>query len=175
MTCFDILYSDGAPSQYKNNYNILNLSRHEEDFGIKTAWTFTGAGHGKRPCDGLGAVVKSSARKYLLKGGPEIAFSSAKDFYTFTLQKNNRTSCQAKSADRNKSSNSTSNSNSDDLTDEENDTIAAHSRNSIEVRWLDNEEVEEIFQNILKTRWNELSIKSNPLILSEPCTFFNLL
>jgi hypothetical protein len=172
---FDILYSDGAASQYKNNYNIMNLSLHEEDFGIKAVWTFTSSGHGKSPCDGLGAVVKSAARKHLLKGGPERAFSSAKDFYKFTLQKNSQISSQAKSADRNKSSNSTSNLDSGDLSDEETDTIAAHSTNSIEVRWLDSEEVEEIFQKVLKTRWNQLSTKSNPLILSEPFTFFNLL
>lgn len=92
----------------------MNLSLHKEDFGIKAAWTFTSSGHGKSPCDDPRAVVKSSARKYLLKGDPEMTFISAKDFYTFTLQKNSRTSSQTKCADRNKSSSSTSSVNSDD-------------------------------------------------------------
>jgi hypothetical protein len=63
----------------------------------------------------------------------------------------------------------------DDLTDENIDTIAAHSTKSIEVRWLDDKEIEETFQKVLKQRWNELSTKSNPLILSEPLILFNLL
>ena len=134
MTCFDTLYSDGASSQYKNKNNILNLSRHKEDFGIKVVWTFSSSGHGKSPCDGLGAVIKSSARKYLLKGGPEIGFSSAKDFYIFTLKRNNQTLYRANSENRNKSSNNASNINSDNSTDEETDTIATHSKKSVEVR-----------------------------------------
>lgn len=128
-----ISYSDGALSQYKNNNNILNLSRHEEDFGIPATWAFTSSGHGKSGGDGLGTVVKSSARRYLLKGGPEIAFSFEKDFYTFILKKHGRKSPHAKSDHRNKLSVNTSIVNNDDLTDDE-DNISAHSSNSIDVQ-----------------------------------------
>ncbi|CAF4975031.1 unnamed protein product [Rotaria sp. Silwood1] len=82
--------SDGAPSQFKNNHNMMNLAVHLQDFNVKAAWTFTSSGHGRSPCDGLGAFVKSTARKYLLKQGPGVAFCSAKDFYQFTLEKTSR-------------------------------------------------------------------------------------
>ena len=81
VDCFYFLYSDGALSQFKDNYNIMNLALHHQDFGIEVGWTFSSSVHGKNPCDGLGAVVKSSARKYLLKQGPEEAFSSAKKIF----------------------------------------------------------------------------------------------
>ena len=47
-------FSDGASSQYKNKYNLLNLSFHLEDFGINAEWHFFATSHGKNACDGIG-------------------------------------------------------------------------------------------------------------------------
>ena len=58
--------TDGKPSHFKNPYNILNLSFHETDFGIRTIWTLTTTSHGKGSVDGLGAAVKSTATRYLM-------------------------------------------------------------------------------------------------------------
>ncbi|CAF4886248.1 unnamed protein product, partial [Rotaria socialis] len=63
--------TDGAPSHFKNRHNILNLSFHEIDFGVRSIWTFTATSHGKGPVDGLGAAVKSTATRYLMRHGPE--------------------------------------------------------------------------------------------------------
>ncbi|CAF5140176.1 unnamed protein product, partial [Rotaria sp. Silwood1] len=41
---------------------MMNLAVHLQDFNVKAAWTFTSSGHGRSPCDGLGAFVKSTAR-----------------------------------------------------------------------------------------------------------------
>jgi hypothetical protein len=79
--------TDGGPSHFKNRYNILNLSFHEMDFGVPAVWTFTATSHGKGPVDGLGAAVKSTATRYLMRHGPEEAFKSAKEFYEFSKQR----------------------------------------------------------------------------------------
>lgn len=53
-----IYFSDGAASQYKNYKNLVNLSYHESDFGVKAEWHFFATSHGKSPCDGIGGTVK---------------------------------------------------------------------------------------------------------------------
>ncbi|CAF1486029.1 unnamed protein product [Adineta ricciae] len=139
---------------------MLNLSCHEDDFGIKAAWTFTSSGHGKSGCDGLGAVVKSGGRKHSLKGGSEAAFTTAKDFYAFALKKYSRAPHQPKVTHSNESSDASSITTNDELTDDEMDTISTNSKSSIEVRWLDADEVEETFEQHLKNRWKKLSGKN---------------
>ena len=58
-----------------------NLVNHHADFHIQASWIFSAAGHGKGPCDGIGAAVKSTATQHLLKGGPNASFSSPKGFF----------------------------------------------------------------------------------------------
>ena len=53
---------------------MYNLADHHADFHIQASWTFSAAGHGKDPCDGIGAVIKSTATQHLLKGGPSASF-----------------------------------------------------------------------------------------------------
>lgn len=60
-------FSDGAGSQYKNRFNLLNLLYHEEDFGIKAEWNFFATAHGKGACDGIGGCVKRSAYRASLQ------------------------------------------------------------------------------------------------------------
>ena len=51
-------FSDGAPQQYKNCNNFINLCNHNKDFGINAEWHFFPTAHGKSPCDGVGGTVK---------------------------------------------------------------------------------------------------------------------
>lgn len=127
----------------------MNLALHQEDFFLRAIWTFTSSGHGKSPCDGLGAVVKSAARKHLLRGGPEAAFYSAKDFYNFTTEKTSRTLFSTNYVHSNQSSNRSAFSDNGELTDDEVDTISRYSSRSMEVRWLDEGDVQETFQKVL--------------------------
>ncbi|CAC5410149.1 unnamed protein product [Mytilus coruscus] len=50
--------TDSPTSQYRNRYVFQILANHEADFGMKGRWNYLEAGHGKDPCDGLGASVK---------------------------------------------------------------------------------------------------------------------
>lgn len=56
-------FSDGAPSQYKNFKNFINLYFHFEDFGIEAEWNFFATSHGKGPCDGIGGTLKRLASR----------------------------------------------------------------------------------------------------------------
>ena len=51
-------FSDGARSQYKNRFNLLNVVYNEKGFGIKAEWHFFATAHGKGACDGIGGCVK---------------------------------------------------------------------------------------------------------------------
>ncbi|CAF1461704.1 unnamed protein product, partial [Adineta ricciae] len=74
--------SDGASAHFKNNASILNLIHHKRDFGLDASWTFTATDHGKGTGDGIGAVLKSTARRDTLS--KNILMSNAKDFYEFS-------------------------------------------------------------------------------------------
>lgn len=76
------MFSDGASAHFKNNTNIFNLIHHKVDFGLAACWTFTATGHGKSAGDGVGAVLKSTARRATLS--KNILLSSAKDFFEFS-------------------------------------------------------------------------------------------
>jgi len=54
---------------------------------MEASWTFSASGHGKGPCDGIGATVKSVATRSALTSGK--VFLSAEDFYNFTKKFNN--------------------------------------------------------------------------------------
>ena len=82
MPCFLDSLSDGASAHFKNNASILNLVHHRNDFGVDAYWTFTVAGHGKGAGDGIGAALKSTARRASLS--KNILLSTAKDFYEFS-------------------------------------------------------------------------------------------
>ena len=74
---------------------MFNLLHHKTDFELEACWTFTATGHGKSAGDGIGAVLKSTARRTTLK--KNILLSDAKDFFKFsqnqqleTAKKSNR-------------------------------------------------------------------------------------
>lgn len=76
--------SDGASGHFKNNFNILNLINHKTDFSLDACWTFTATEHGKGTGDGLGAILKSTARRVTLV--KNLLLSTPKDFYEFSRQ-----------------------------------------------------------------------------------------
>lgn len=77
-----IYFSDGAVSQYKNKKNFINLSYHEEDYGLKAEWNFFATSHGKGPCDGIGGTVKRLARRHCLQH-PNVVIKTAEELYSW--------------------------------------------------------------------------------------------
>jgi hypothetical protein len=45
-------------AQCKNGKNFLNLTLHEEGFGVPAKWHFFAMSHGKSTCDALGGTIK---------------------------------------------------------------------------------------------------------------------
>ena len=71
--------TDSPTSQYRNK-TIFNLvCEHETVVGAKATWDYLEAGHGKGPCDGLGASVKRTADSAIKQGKASI--QCAADFY----------------------------------------------------------------------------------------------
>ena len=56
-------FREDASAHFKNNANILNLIYHKTDFNLKAFWTVTTTHHGKGAGDGIGAVMKTIARR----------------------------------------------------------------------------------------------------------------
>jgi hypothetical protein len=77
-----LLFSDNASGHFKNNASIFNLIHHKVDFELEACWTFTATGHGKSAGDGIGATLKSTARRATLS--KNILLSTAKDFFEFS-------------------------------------------------------------------------------------------
>ena len=54
-----IHYLTDSPISLYRNKTIFNIVYdHQKDFGVKAKWNYLETGHGKGPCDGLGARVK---------------------------------------------------------------------------------------------------------------------
>ena len=78
--------TDGGPSHFKNGYNMLNLTFHEMDFAVRVVWSFSATSHGKGPVDELGATIKSTATRYLMRHGSGEAFKNAEEFYYISVK-----------------------------------------------------------------------------------------
>lgn len=80
-----VYFPDGAGAQYKNVYNLINLSYHKEEFGIKAEWHFFATSHGKGACDGIGGTVKRHAYRSSLQHvnitSPKLMYEWAKTFF----------------------------------------------------------------------------------------------
>lgn len=75
-----IFFTDGAPSQYKNKNNFLNLCMFKKDFGLDAEWHYFSTSHGKSPCDALGGAFKRNAQLYNMKNLSDQINSSKKLF-----------------------------------------------------------------------------------------------
>lgn len=74
-------FSDGAPQQFKNYKNLVNLYYHKEDFGIEAEWHFFATAHGKGPCDGVGGTVKRMAARANLQLPPDRQITTTQELY----------------------------------------------------------------------------------------------
>lgn len=121
---------------------MYNLVHHRTDFKIEASWTSSASGHGKGPCDGIGAVVKSMATQHLLKGGPTASFTSAEEFFRWCFQKNDRMVFARPC--------STASSCSGRIQMPE-------PNRPIEIRWLPSTVINDVYDAKLQPRWNQLS------------------
>lgn len=82
-------FSDGAPQQFKNFKNIINICYHYEDFKIEAVWHFFPTAHGKGACDGVGGSVKRAAAKNSLRSPPEKQILTAAALYDWLKSESN--------------------------------------------------------------------------------------
>lgn len=82
-------FSDGAPQQFKNFKNIINICYHNQEFGIKAEWNFFPTAHGKGACDGVGGSVKRSAAKASLRLPPDEQILTATELYNWLKNRGN--------------------------------------------------------------------------------------
>ena len=69
--------SDSPSSQYRNISMFSVIAKHRELFGQSCTWAYFESGHGKGPCDGVGAAAKRKADTALQKGNNIV---NAEDF-----------------------------------------------------------------------------------------------
>lgn len=82
-------FSDGAPQQFKNFKNILNIYYHSADFEMESDWHFFPTAHGKGACDGVGGSVKRTAAKASLRLPPEAQILTALSLYNWLKKHGN--------------------------------------------------------------------------------------
>ena len=75
--------TDSPTSQYRNKTIFHLLCNHTETFGVAARWNYLEAGHGKGPCDGLGASVKRQADTAVKQG--KACIQDAGDFFAWAL------------------------------------------------------------------------------------------
>ena len=74
--------TDSPTSQYRNKTIFDILCMHKSDFDVSATWNYLEAGHGKGPCDGLGASVKRSAGLAIKQN--KAVIQNASDFYSWS-------------------------------------------------------------------------------------------
>lgn len=60
-------FTDGARQHFKSKHSLWLLSNHKAIFGCQATWNYFASGHGKSACDGIGGVLKSALRRYVLR------------------------------------------------------------------------------------------------------------
>lgn len=76
-------FSDGCAGQYKNYKNFLNLTFHQQDFGISATWNFFATSHGKSACDGVGGTVKRKLANESLTRVKDNQITTAQEAFKF--------------------------------------------------------------------------------------------
>ncbi|XP_057336012.1 uncharacterized protein LOC130674639 [Microplitis mediator] len=89
-------FSDGAPQQFKNFKNFVNIYYHKEDFNLDAEWHFFATAHGKGPCDGIGGVVKRKAAKASLQRPIDNQITTPEEFYEWAVEPNSLPSIAVK-------------------------------------------------------------------------------
>lgn len=78
--------SDSPTSQYRNKYMFNVIAEHKDRFGISASWHYFEAGHGKGPCDGVGAVAKRMADNAVKR--EKHVIQDAKGFFDWASKSN---------------------------------------------------------------------------------------
>ncbi|KAF4527624.1 hypothetical protein B566_EDAN015427 [Ephemera danica] len=79
-------FSDGSAAQYKNKYNYLNLSYHEEEYGVPAEWHHFGTSHGRGVCDAVGGSVKREVTRASLQRISDGHITTPQELYEFIRQ-----------------------------------------------------------------------------------------
>ncbi|MES9901055.1 MAG: hypothetical protein ABW168_00060 [Sedimenticola sp.] len=80
-----VQFSDGCASQYKSVTPFIDISYSFNDFGFPVERHFYGSRHGKGPCDGAAAVLKSAARRAVM--GQVCVINNSQELYEFANSK----------------------------------------------------------------------------------------
>lgn len=89
-------FSDGAPQQFKNYKNFINLYYHKEDFKINAEWHFFASYHGKGPCDGVGGTIKRAAARASLQLPFNKQISTSQELYEWAIKSSNLLNIEVK-------------------------------------------------------------------------------
>ena len=89
-----VQFTDGCSAQYKSKEPFMDLTSDDYTFTVER--NFFGSRHGKRPCGGLGAVVKQATKRPVERR--EEIVRTATDMYhycvkTLTLDRNKDKEC----------------------------------------------------------------------------------
>jgi hypothetical protein len=82
------IFSDGCGGQFKNKFQFKNILHALSDFGLTIELAFFPTGHGKSPCDGIGATVKRHVRICVL--AEDIRVVTASEFVECSKKFSNR-------------------------------------------------------------------------------------
>ncbi|KAJ8669802.1 hypothetical protein QAD02_014517 [Eretmocerus hayati] len=82
-----IYFSDGAAQHFKNKYNFVNLINHKNDFSLEAEWHFNATAHGKNACDGVGACLKSNARRASLQKNSTSQITTPRELFVWAREK----------------------------------------------------------------------------------------
>jgi len=74
-------FSDGAPQQFKNFKNFVNIYYHKQDFKLDAEWHYFATAHGKGPCDGIGGTVKRIAARVSLQRPIDKQITEAQELF----------------------------------------------------------------------------------------------
>ena len=74
-------FSDGAPQQFKNFKNVLNVYYHNIDFKVMAEWHLFPTAHGKGACDGIGGSIERAAAKASFRLSPDKQILTAVSLY----------------------------------------------------------------------------------------------
>lgn len=86
--CHIIYLTDGAPSQYKNRFGVINIRSHKKDFGVTAEHHFFCTAHGKSPCDGCGGCIKRlAARESIQRTADKEQIDSPKKLFNWAVEK----------------------------------------------------------------------------------------
>lgn len=78
------IFTDGAPTQFKNRFSLSTLEILQKNFDLKLKWNFFSTSHGKTVADGVGAILKRKVDRRIATERAEV--KNANDFYSVLME-----------------------------------------------------------------------------------------